>query len=112
MSTYGTPQTLDSTWMETISSKVRNIETRLTSSVRKEKSPSLKMSLNSVNVYPTINEESKINVLDHDFAMEYHFLGQPTMPWQLVLRNWLSLAKLQMMSFFTNILDLVLFVGI
>ena len=68
--TTATPRILDSTWMEDISSKVRNIETRLISSVRKEKSPSLKMSLNSINVFPTIDEGSEINVLDHDFAQE------------------------------------------
>ena len=62
-----TQMTSTSTWMDQINLQVRNIESRLSSSVRKEKSPSLHMTLNSVSVYPTIDEGSEINVIDHEF---------------------------------------------
>ena len=52
------------TWLQTMEHHIRKIESK----VRKEKSPTLKMSLNSCTVYPTIDEGSEINVIDLNFA--------------------------------------------
>lgn len=62
------PTTSSSTWMQDISAQVRKLETMRSSQVRREKSPTLGMILNSVSVFPTIDEGSEINVIDMDFA--------------------------------------------
>ena len=54
--------------MENTKAQVRKLESVLSSSVRKEKSPSLSMTLNNNTVFPTIDEGSEINVIDFDFA--------------------------------------------
>lgn len=68
MNSLETHLTSNLTWMDKVSSQVRNIESRWSLNVRKEKSPTLQMYLNQVLVYPTIDEGSEINVIDHDFA--------------------------------------------
>jgi hypothetical protein len=64
------PSTSSSTWMENIKAQVRKLESVLSSTIRKEKSPSLSMTLNNNTVYPTIDEGSEINVVDFDFATQ------------------------------------------
>ena len=54
--------------MQNIDAQVRKLETMRSSQIRKEKSPTLSMTLNSVSVYPSIDEGSEINVIDMDFA--------------------------------------------
>ena len=58
------PSSIQPTWLETMETHIRKIESK----VRKEKSPMLKMSINSCTVYPTIDEGSEINVIDSNFA--------------------------------------------
>ena len=61
-------QTPTRSWIQDTTDKVRKIETSLQYSIRKEKSPSIQMLLNSTTVHPTIDEGSEINVIDLDFA--------------------------------------------
>ena len=58
------PLSTQQSWLKTMEHHIRRIESK----VRKEKSPMLKMSINSCIVYPTIDEGSEINVIDMNFA--------------------------------------------
>ena len=59
-------------WIQVTTDKVRKIETSLQHNIRKEKSPSVQMLLNSTSVHPTIDEGSEINVIDLEFTKLYN----------------------------------------